>query len=107
MKKSTKKILKVVISILYIIWGITAPLTAIGAILAFDLSALIGAAVGVLMLLAGIFGLFGIKSDKCKLFGAIIFIGAAVSFVLSILGGGFAWSNIVSAILAWLFITCV
>lgn len=107
MKKSTKKILKVVISILYIIWGITAPLTAISAILAFDLSAIIGAAVGVLMLLAGIFGLLGIKSDKCKLFGAIIFIGAAVSFVLSLLGGGFAWSNIVSAILAWLFITCV
>ena len=107
MKKSTKNILRVVISILYIIWGITAPLTAIKAILAFDLSAIIGAAVGILMLLAGIFALMGIKSAKCKLFGAIIFVGAVASFVLSLIGGGFAWGQIISAVLAWLFITCV
>lgn len=107
MKKSTKNILRVVISILYIIWGITAPITAISAILAFDISAIIGAAVGIVMLLAGIFGLLGIKSAKCKLFGAIIFVGAAVSFVLSLIGGGFAWSQIISAVLAWFFITCI
>lgn len=107
MKKSTKNILRIVISILYIIWGITAPITAINAILAFDIAAIIGAAVGIVMLLAGIFSLLGIKSAKCKLFGLVIFVGAAVSFVLSLLGGTFAWSSIVSAALAWLFITCI
>lgn len=106
MKKSTKNILRVVISLLYIIWGITAPITAISAVLALDIAAIIGAATGVLMLLAGIFGLMGIKSAKCKLFGAIIFVCAAVSVVLSI-GGGIAWSSVISAVLAWFFIICV
>ena len=107
MNKSTKNILRIVISILYIIWGIAAPITAINAILAFDIAAIIGAAVGILMLLAGIFSLLGIKSEKCKLFGLVIFAGAAVSFVLSLIGGTFAWGSIVSAALAWLFIICI
>ena len=107
MKKSTKNLLRIIISVIYIIWGIAAPVTAIKAILAFNISAIIDAAVGVLTLLAGIFGLLGIKSAKCKLFGLIIFAGAAVSFVLSILGGAISWSAIVSGVLAWFFIACV
>lgn len=107
MKKTTKKILRVIISLIYIIWGITAPITTFSAIVALDVSAIIGGVVGILMLLAGLFGLFGVKSGKCKIFGVIIFIGAAISFAMSFLGGSFVWSSLITAILAWLFIICI
>ena len=107
MKKSTKNVLRVIISLLYIVWGIWSPISAFSAILAFDLSALVGAAVGVVMLLAGIFGLFGVKSPKCKLFGVIIFIGAVASIILALPTSGISWSNVVSAVLAWFYIACV
>ena len=103
MKKSTKKIVHIIISILYIIWGIGAPLSAVRAIIALNIPALISAAVGVVMLLAGIFGLFRIKPLKRRLFGLVIFIGAVISIVTS-LGSGLQWQPIVSAVLAWLYI---
>lgn len=106
MKKSTKNVWRVIISLLYIIWGIAAVTSAIEAVVTLNVPAIIDAATGVLMLLAGIFGLIGIKSAKCKLFGAIIFICAVASVVLS-LGGGIAWRSVISAVLAWLFIICV
>ena len=105
MKRSTRNIFKIIISLLYIVWGIYAPMQAIDAVLAFDIGALISAGVGLMMLLAGIFGLIGLKRLKCKIFGVVIFIIAAVGVVtaLPVLN----WSSIVSAILAWLFIICV
>lgn len=105
MKKSTKNVFKIIISIIYILWGIMSPITAFQAIVALDIPAIIGAAVGILMLLAGIFGLFGLKRNKCRVFGIIIFIFALVS-VFSALPA-IAWQPIVTAVLAWLYIVCI
>ncbi len=98
-----KKILRIIISILYIIWGITAPVTAISAIMSFNLPALISAGVGIIMLLAGILGLFGIKPGTRRVLGIIIFIGAAVSVATS-LQDGIQWQPVLSAVLAFLYI---
>lgn len=106
MKSGTKNIVRIVISILYIIWGVAAPLTALDAIIAFNISALIGAVGGILMLLGGIFALFKMKTNLCRTFGIIIFLVNAVAFVLSIFSG-ISWSPLVSALLAWLFIICL
>jgi len=105
MKKSTKNVLRIVISIVYIIWGIYSPVSAIEAILALNIPAMVSAAVGVLMLLAGIFGLFGLKKGKCRAFGIVIFIFAIVSVVLAL--PTISVNSIVTAVLAWLFIVCV
>ena len=105
MKKGTKNVLKIVISIVYIIWGIYSPISAIEAILALNIPALVSAAVGILMLLAGIFGLFGLKKGKCKAFGLVIFAFAIVSVILAL--PAISVNSIVTAILAWLFIVCV
>ena len=78
MKSATKKILKIIISIIYIIWGIYSPLSVIKAVIALDIGAIISAFVGVLTLLAGIFGVIGIKKTKCRIFGIIIFIFSLV-----------------------------
>jgi hypothetical protein len=105
MKQTTKKVLKIVISIVYIIWGILSPLTLIRSIIALSLPAIVAAAVGVLTLLAGIFGLIGIKKVKCRIFGIVIFIFSLVSVVLAL--PAISVNSIITAILAWLFIACL
>ena len=107
MKSATRKILKILISIVYIAWGIYSSLSVIKAVLAFDVGALIAAFVGVLTLLAGIFGLIGIKRTKCRIFGIIIMIFSIVSIVYSLPMGAIPTNSIINAILAWLFISCV
>ena len=100
-----KKVIHIIISIIYIVWGITAPLTAIKAILALDVGALLTATTGVIMLLAGIFGLFRIKPIKRRIFGIIIFVLALVSVITAIAAGNFLpIGAIVQALLAWLYI---
>lgn len=44
MKSGTKSVLRILISIVYIIWGIMAPVTAFQAIIALDINAIISAA---------------------------------------------------------------
>ena len=105
MKKGTKNILRVVISIVYIIWGIWSPVSAFKAIVALDIGAIISASVGVLTLLAGIFGLLGVKKGRCRIFGIIIFIGAIVGIVFAL--PTISVNSIINAILAWLFIICL
>ena len=105
MKKITKNILRIVISILYIVWGITAPLTALDAILAFNIPALISALTGLIMLSAGISGLIGLRRIKCRILGFVIFVLALVVVVTAL--PAIAVNSIVSAILAWLFIICM
>ena len=107
MKKGTKNLLRILISIIYIVWAILSPITAIKAILALDIGALAAATVSVLMLLAGIFGLLGIKKTKCRIFGVIVFVCSVIAAVLSLVGGGGLAQNIITAVLAWLFIACL
>ena len=105
-----KKIIHIIISIVYIIWGIGAPLTLIKSLESLDLSSLtslgtlVSVATGLVMLLAGIFGLFRIKPLKRRIFGVIIFILAASSVITSLVGGNIAWQSILQAVMAWLYI---
>lgn len=100
-----KKVIHIIISIVYIVLGIGAPLAAINAILALDIGALLTAATGLIMLLAGIFGLFRIKPLKRRIFGIIIFVLALASVITAFAGGNFLpIGAIVQAILAWLYI---
>ena len=105
MSKNTKNVIKILISIIYIVWGIYSPIQAFQAVISLNIGAIISAAVGILMLLAGIFGLFGMKKDKCRIFGIIICIFSIVGVVaaLPVLN----WSSIITAVLAWLFIVCI
>lgn len=105
MKKTTKNILRIVISIVYIIWGLWSPISAFEAVLDLNVPGLITAGVGVLMLLAGIFGLLGMKKIKCRVFGIIIFVFSLVGVVAAL--PAINVTTIVTAVLAWLFIVCV
>ncbi len=105
MKKSTKNVLKVLISIIYIVWGIYSPIEAFTAVLALSVPAMISAGVGILTLLAGVFGLFGMEKDKCRTFGIIICIFSLIGVVTAI--PTLNITSIITALLAWLFIVCV
>jgi len=99
-----KKVIHVIISLLYIIWGIGAPLTALNAVLDLNVPMLLTAVTGIIMLLAGIFGLFRIKPLKRRIFGIIIFVLAAASAATSLMGGHLAWQPIIQALMAWAYI---
>ena len=105
MKQGTKNIFRVVISIVYILWGILSPITAFKAILALDIGAILSASVGVITLLAGVFGLMGVKKSKCRIFGIVIFILSIVSIVVSL--PAISINGIINAVLACLFILCL
>lgn len=109
MKNSTRKILRVVISILYIIWGLASPIAAFNAILALNVAAMASAAVSLMMLLAGVFGLLGMKKSICRLFGVILFILAVLACIPVLLAFNLTAliSNLVTAVLAWFFIVCL
>ena len=105
MKSSTRNVLKILISIIYIVWGIYSPIQAFQAVLALNIGAIISAGVGILTLLAGIFGLFGMEKEKCRIFGIIICIFSLVGVVTAL--PALNTSSLITAILAWLFIICV
>ena len=110
MKKTAKRIVHIIISLVYIVWGIGAPLSFIKNLANFNfesllsIGTLLSVATGVIMLLAGILGLFRLRPLYRRLLGIIIFILAAVSAVTSLAGGVFAWQAILQAIMAWLYI---
>ena len=105
-----KKVLHVIISIVYIIWGIGAPLSLIKSLATLDLASLtsigtlISVATGLVMLLAGILGLLRIKPLKRRLLGVLIFVLALAGVVTSVIGGGFSWQALLQALMAWAYI---
>ncbi|MBO5899070.1 MAG: hypothetical protein J6R04_08670 [Clostridia bacterium] len=105
MKQNTRTLIRVIISIAYIIWGILSPITAIKAVLALNIGALASAAVGVLTLIAGVLGLIGVKKRKCRLMGVVILIVSVITIFLTL--PAISWRSIINAILAWLFIVCI
>ncbi len=102
---------RIVISIIYILLGVSSVLAAWDFIVSLDFSMpvyeLISTAVGVLMFIAGIMGLAKVKPAVCHLCGVIIFVASAASVVLSFLRGAYSDMSLVQALLAWLFIVCI
>ena len=104
-KSTTRSLTRVLISILYIVWGIMAPASAFKALLKLDLNGIITAAVGILMLIAGFYGLLAIRRAKVRTFGVLIFVAAVVSVVLALPTINIV--SIITAVLSWLFILSV
>ena len=110
MKKAAKRLIHIIISLVYIVWGIGAPLSFAKNLLGLNfesilsIGTILSVATGLVMLFAGILGLFRLRPIHRRLLGFIIFILAAASAVTSIMGGHFAWQAILQAVMAWLYI---
>ena len=103
---------RVVISLIYITIGIDSLVpsvrTALKSALDLDLIGILTASVGILMLLAGLFGILDVKRGVCKTMGIIIFVVSAFMFVWSLVKGqGYQRDGLIGAALAWLFIVCI
>ena len=105
-----KKIIHIIISLIYIVWGIGAPLTFVKSLANLDFESvlsigmLLSVATGLLMLVAGILGLFRLRPIHRRLLGVIIFVLALASAATSLMGGNIAWQAILQAVMAWLYI---
>lgn len=105
MKRSTKRIIRVLIGILYIVWGVASPASAYEALIALDTTALVSAGIGVLMLLAGILAVFHIRKSICRTFGIVIFLTNAIPIAMAL--PTIHLQSVISAALSLLFVICV
>ena len=113
-KAPSKSATLVVISIIYILMGIGSVLTSFELILQMFKGSFPGAwtlltvIAGVMMFLAGIFGLFKVQRGARAWMGILIFIVALVGLVFSIVScSGFEriGTSLMQAAVAWLYIT--
>ncbi len=103
---SKKNVTRVIISIIFIAYGISSVFAALDALLNLDFAGILGCALGVIMFVTGIFGLVKSQIKVCRVLGVIICILSALEFALALAGGAFVVQSLVQALLAWLYFDC-
>lgn len=100
-KAKTRNVFRIIVSIIFIIYGVFAAVSALKGI-SLSLSWALEAAIAAIVLIAGILGITKTNYNKCRVLGIIILILAIVSFVLS--GFPIALTPILSIVLPILYI---
>ena len=114
MKSVKKNIFRVVVSLIFIVIGLSSAipgaLALVGNLANLQFNAAWSVAFDIIMVLAGFLGLLRMKRAACVVFAVIIFIGFAVAAV----SGFMANAGIITvaiaaakAVIAWLYIGCV
>ena len=103
---SKRNVTRVLISIIFIAYGVGAVLDALKAALTLDVGTVLACALGILMFITGIFGLFRTQIKACRVLGVIICILAALKFAMGLAGGTFEVDLLVQALLAWIYFDC-
>ena len=108
MAKSKYKQIRGVISLIYILTGVSSVVQAWHSLLAVDLMGICASALGVLIFVAGICGFFSIKPRACHTLGFIIMILSLASLVYAVVFNHSFDFNIANQfLLSWLFMLCV
>ena len=108
MAKSKYKQIRGVISLIYILTGVSSVVQAWNSLLALDLVGVFASAVGVLIFVAGICGFFSIKPRACHLLGFTIMILSLASLVYAVVFNRTFDFNIANQfLLSWLFMLCL
>ena len=110
MAATKKQITRILISIIFIVYGAQALVPIIRELAHFDISGalmmIIGSAVAILMLLTGIFGLSGASIKVVRVLAVIVCVLCAAKFVMALAGGSFPVELLVEALLAWIYFDC-
>lgn len=101
-----RNVTRILISIIFIAYGVSSVITAIRAMFGLDLALVLGCALGILMFATGICGLFGVKIKVCRVLGVIVCILSALKVAVALAGGAFAVDCLVQALLAWIYFDC-
>lgn len=108
MAKSKYKQIRGVISLIYILTGISSVIQAFNALIALDLLGIFASALGVLIFVAGICGFFSIKPAACHTLGWIIMFLSLGSLVYAVVvKHTFDFTIANQFLLSWLFMLCV
>lgn len=108
MAKSKYKQIRGVISLIYILMGVSSVVQAFNALLAVDLVGIFASALGVLIFVAGICGFFSVDPSACHTLGFVIMILSLASLVYAIVFKKTFDFNIANQFLiSWLFMLCV
>lgn len=100
---SKRNVTKVLVSIIFIAFGVDSVVRAIESLLALDLAGVLGCTVGLLMFVLGIFGILKNKIKVCRVLSVFVCLLSAANFVLALAGGAFATQMLVQALLAWIY----
>ena len=108
MAKSKYKQIRSVISLIYILTGVSSVFQAIESLLALNLVGIFASALGVLMFVAGICGLCSVKPKTLHILGVAVMLLSLGSLVYSILvARSFDFTIANQFLLSWLFMLCV
>ena len=108
MAKSKYKQIRGVISLIYILTGVSSVVQAFESLLAIDLLGIFASALGVIIFVAGICGFFSIKPRACHTLGCIIMLLSLASLVYAVVFEKTFDFNIANQfLLSWLFMLCV
>ncbi len=114
MKKTTRTVFRIVVSLIFIVLGLSSAIPGVMGLIShlpsIELYAILGVAFDIIMFLAGLLGLLRMKRLTCFVFAIIIFIG----FAFTAVSGFIANAGILTvcfaaakALVAWLYIGCV
>ncbi len=106
MAKNKANLTRILISIVFIAYGIDSVIRALESLLDFDIAGILACAVGVLMFITGIMGLFKIKIQACRIMAVIVCVLSAANFITGLLGLSFQTQMLVQALLAWVYFDC-
>ena len=114
MRSATKNVFRVVVSLVFIVLGLTSAVASLPSLLAglasLEFHVAWGFAFDVIMFFAGLLGLLKLKRATCTVLAVILFIGfliAAISSVLAVASLPTVVFSAAKAVIAWLFIGCV
>lgn len=103
---SKRNVTRILISIIFIAYGVSSVIQALHALLDLDLGGVLACALGIIMFITGIFGLFRAHIKICRVLGVIICVLSALEFALALAGGAFLVDSLVQALLAWIYFDC-
>ena len=108
MAKSKYKQIRNVISLIYILTGVSSVFQALSSLLALDLIGIFASALGVLMFVAGICGLTSAKPKTLHWLGVAVMIlsGASLAYAVFV-NWTFDFTIANQFLLSWLFMLCV
>ena len=111
-KASKKKITRVLISIIFIAYGLNALWPIISKLANFEIGSaiatVVASAAAILMLLTGLFGLFGASIKVVRALAVAVCVLCSANFVLAVasLSLPLPIELLVQALLAWIYFDC-
>ncbi len=106
MSKKAANLTKILISLVFIAYGLDSVIRALELLLDLDIMGIMSCALGVLMFITGIAGLFKAKITVCRALAVIVCVLSAANFIVGITSLSFQTQMLVQALLAWVYFDC-